>query len=50
MEDDMYLNSQPQYCQRSRTYQIISTIAYLVGVSRQIFTNEREPPKPEVYE
>ena len=37
-------------CQRSRTYQIISTIAYLAGVSRQIFTNEREPPKPEVYE
>lgn len=32
------------------TYNIISTAAYLSGVPEQIFRNEHEPPKMEIYE
>jgi hypothetical protein len=35
---------------RNSTYMIVSKIAYLVGVPKQIFANEHEPPKLEFYE
>lgn len=43
-------NSQPQCSQRSSTYRISSTVAYLAGVGRRIFENEHEPPKLDVYQ
>lgn len=35
---------------KDSTYDIISKIAYLIGVSKQIFENEHEPPKLEIYQ
>lgn len=35
---------------KDSTYEIISKIAYLIGVPKRIFENEHEPPKMEVYE
>lgn len=43
-------NSQPRYCQRNRTYQIVSITAYLLGVIRQIFENKFEPLRLDVYQ
>ena len=34
---------------RDSTYELISMIAYLIGVPKRIFDNEYEPPKAEVY-
>ena len=31
------------------TYEIVSKVAYLLGISRRIFENEHEPPKLDVY-
>lgn len=35
---------------KDSTYEIISKVAYLIGVPRRIFENEVEPPKLEIYE
>lgn len=35
---------------RDSTYEIVSKVAYLIGVPQRIFENEYEPPKMEVYE
>ena len=35
---------------KDSTYDIISKVAYLIGVPKSIFENEHEPPKPEIYE
>ena len=35
---------------KDSTYEIVSKIAYLIGVPKRIFENEHEPPKMEVYE
>ena len=35
---------------KDSTYDIISKIAYLIGVPKQIFENEHEPPKLEIYQ
>ena len=35
---------------KDSTYEIISKIAYLIGVPKRIFENEHEPPKMEVYD
>jgi hypothetical protein len=32
------------------TYDVISKMAYLIGVSKNIFENEHEPPKMEIYQ
>ena len=32
------------------TYDIVSRVAYLIGVPKRIFDNEYEPPKPEIYD
>ena len=34
---------------RDSTYELISMIAYLIGVPKRIFDNEYEPPKAEVF-
>ncbi len=31
-------------------YEIISRVAYLIGVPKRIFDNEHEPPKIEIYQ
>lgn len=40
--------AKPEY--QCSTYEIVSLIAYLIGVPKRIFENEYEPPKLEVYE
>lgn len=35
---------------KDSTYDIVSKVAYLIGVPKHIFENEFEPPKMEVYE
>ncbi len=35
---------------KDSTYEIVSKIAYLIGVPRRIFDNEHEAPKIEIYE
>ena len=35
---------------KDSTYDIISKVAYLIGVPKHIFENEHEPPKLEIYE
>lgn len=35
---------------KDSTYEIVSKVAYLIGVPRRIFENEHEPPKIEVYQ
>ncbi len=35
---------------RNPTYNIVSIVAYLIGVDKRQFDNEHEPPQPDVYE
>ena len=35
---------------RDSTYEIVSKVAYLIGVPKRIFDNEHEAPKIEIYE
>lgn len=35
---------------KDSTYDIISKVAYLIGVPKSIFENEHEPPKMEIYQ
>ena len=35
---------------KDSTYDIVSKVAYLIGVPKRIFENEYEPPKLEIYE
>jgi len=35
---------------RDSTYELVSKVAYLLGVPKRIFDNEHEPPKLDVYE
>ena len=35
---------------KDSTYALVSTVAYLIGVSKSVFENEHEPPKLEAYE
>lgn len=35
---------------RDSTYELVSKIAYLIGVPKRIFDNEFEPPKIEIYQ
>lgn len=52
IEDDAemeYFEEDP-YRYKDSTYEIISKVAYLIGVSKRIFENENQPPKLDVYE
>ena len=35
---------------KNSTYDVVSKIAYLIGVPKRIFENDYEPPKMEVFE
>ena len=35
---------------KDSTYDLVSKVAYLIGVPKRIFENEHEPPKLEIYE
>lgn len=35
---------------KDSTYEVVSKIAYLIGVPKHIFANEHEPPKQEIYD
>lgn len=40
-----------EYAQyKDSTYDVVSKVAYLIGVPKRIFENEHEPPKLEIYE
>lgn len=47
-ETDEQLDEKIAY--KDSTYEIVSKVAYLIGVPVRMFENEHEPPKPEVYE
>lgn len=34
---------------KDSTYEIVSKVAYLIGVPKRIFENEHEPPQIDVY-
>ena len=38
-----------QIAYKGSTYEIVSKVAYLIGVPLRIFQNEHEPPKIEIY-
>lgn len=38
-----------QIAYKDSTYEIVSKVAYLIGVPLRIFKNEHEPPKIEIY-
>ena len=39
-----------QIAYKDSTYELVSKVAYLIGVPLRIFQNEREPPKIEIYD
>ena len=47
-ETDVQLDEKIAY--KDSTYEIVSKVAYLIGVPVRMFENEHEPPKLEVYE
>ena len=38
-----------QIAYKDSTYELVSKVAYLIGVPLRIFQNEHEPPKIEIY-
>lgn len=44
---DEYAGEQIAY--KDSTYELVSKVAYLIGVPLRIFQNEHEPPKIEIY-
>ena len=38
-----------QIAYKGSTYELVSKVAYLIGVPLRIFQNEHEPPKIEIY-
>ncbi len=49
MEASVYLDNIPFSGETEDTYELISKVAYLIGVPKRIFVNEFEPPKLEIY-
>ena len=47
-EEKKQLESDRPY-DKGSTYELISRVAYLIGVPKRIFENEHEPPKIEIY-
>ena len=39
-----------QIAYKDITYELVSKVAYLIGVPLRIFQNEHEPPKIEIYD
>lgn len=38
-----------QIAYKDSTYELVSKVAYLIGVPLRVFQNEHEPPKIEIY-
>ena len=54
MEENITLNGAPpisddKVAYKDSTYEIVSKVAYLIGVPKRIFENEHEAPKMEIY-
>lgn len=45
-----YFEEDERILYKDSTYDIVSKVAYLIGVPKHIFENEHEPPRIEVYE
>ena len=45
-----YYEEDERILYKDSTYDIVSKVAYLIGVPKHIFENEHEPPKLEIYE
>ena len=46
MNGNEYMGEQLAY--KDSTYELVSKVAYLIGVPLRIFQNEHEPPKIEI--
>ena len=42
--------NEEQIAYKDSTYELVSKVAYLIGVPLRIFENEHEPPKLEIYQ
>ena len=50
IETDEYFQEDERILYKDSTYDIVSKVAYLIGVPKHIFENDHEPPKIEIYE
>lgn len=50
LEIEEYFEEDERILYKDSTYDIVSKVAYLIGVPKHIFENEHEPPKLEIYE
>ena len=50
LETEEYFEEDERILYKDSTYDIVSKVAYLIGVPKHIFENEHEPPKLEIYE
>lgn len=50
IETNEYFEEDERILYKDSTYDIVSKVAYLIGVPKHIFENEHEPPKLEIYE
>ena len=50
LETYEYFEEDERILYKDSTYDIVSKVAYLIGVPKHIFENEHEPPKLEIYE
>ena len=48
--DEIEYSEEEYHQYKDSTYEIISKVAYLIGVPKHIFENENQSPKLEVYE
>lgn len=49
-QENDYYEEDERILYKDSTYDIVSKVAYLIGVPKHIFENEHEPPKLEIYE
>ena len=49
-QENDYYEEDERILYKDSTYDIVSKVAYLIGVPKPIFENEHEPPKLEIYE
>lgn len=50
LEIEEYFEEDERILYKDSTYDIVSKVAYLIGVPKHIFENEHEPPRLEIYE
>lgn len=50
VEEQDYYEEDERILYKDSTYDIVSKVAYLIGVPKQIFENEHEPPRLDIYE